>query len=166
MNYESKRNCILNLEAKWKILRPLLIPGNLQEYASVMEEYRHYTQLWRQDMAFITTVQSAVLVAIGEKLAEMNLAHWLLSFVAFSVLLLGINSQRRLGAYLAGYKKRVSDIEETHNLKLMQYGEKGVRVRKWQVSNQKVFPIYYLVFLLVWIGIWIVNLILRILSLL
>ena len=71
------------------------------EYESAMEEYRHYTNLRRQDMTFVTTAQLAVLTIIGTRLVNLGLADFLLSLIAFFLLLLGINHaeawERRVG---------------------------------------------------------------------
>ena len=129
------------------------------EYESAMEEYRHYTNLRRQDMTFVTTAQLAVLTIIGTRLVNLGLADFLLSLIAFFLLLLGINSERRLGAYLVGYKNRASDIEEVYGMKLMQYGAREVKKRRFQISNRIIFPVYYFIFLLAWIVVWIINLV-------
>jgi hypothetical protein len=52
------------------------------EYETALEQYRQLTALRRQDMAFVTTVQAAVLTIIGSNLLNLDVSGWLLSWVA------------------------------------------------------------------------------------
>jgi len=127
------------------------------EYESALEQYRHYTSLRRQDMAFVTTVQAAVLTIIGKNLLSLDASNLLLSVIAFFVLLLGFNSERRITAYMSGYMKRASQIETDHNLSLLVEGQKEVSRRKLLISNTIIFPLYYFVFSVVWVVVWVIN---------
>ncbi|HEU4835122.1 MAG TPA: hypothetical protein VFS90_11925 [Pyrinomonadaceae bacterium] len=66
------------------------------EYDVGLQQYRLNSTLRRQDMAFVTTVQAAILTIIGAKLLSLDFSGFLLSAIAFFVLLLGLNSERRL----------------------------------------------------------------------
>lgn len=127
------------------------------EYESAMEEYRHYTTIRRQDMAFVTTTQIAILTIIGDNIVALDLSKLLLSFVAFFILIQGLNSELRMSAYLSGYKNRAKDIERSQGMRLLKSGEEAVKHQKFQISNRKMFPVYYIVFMLVWVGIWVIN---------
>lgn len=127
------------------------------EYEIALEEWRHYANLRRQDMAFVTTIQGAVLTIVGSKLLRLD-APGLLSITAFFVLLLGINSERRLSAYMTGYIRRAREIESEHGMSLLPLGWDEVKSRKLLFSNRIVFPLYYFVFILVWVSIWALNL--------
>ena len=127
------------------------------EYENALEHYRHYTGLRRQDMAFVTTVQAAVLTIIGGNLRSLDLANLLLSFIAFFVLLLGINNERRLTAYMAGYMKRATQIETHYKMSLLVEGRQEVLNRKLLFSNVVIFPIYYFIFAIAWIVVWVLN---------
>lgn len=129
------------------------------EYENALEQYRHYTSLRRQDMAFVTTVQVAVLTIIGANLRNLDLANLLLSIIAFFVLLLGINNERRLTAYMAGYMKRATQIETDYEMSLLVKGRQEVLNRKLLLSNIVVFQLYYFVFSVVWVVVWVLNVI-------
>ncbi len=127
------------------------------EYRSALEFYRQYTNVRRHDMAFITTAQGAVLTAIGRDLLAMNLSSFLLSVVAVFLLLLGMNSERRLTAYMAVYMKRAKEIENRRNMSLLSDAYAQVSKRRFLVSNTVTFPGYYALFVLVWVVIWLIN---------
>jgi hypothetical protein len=128
------------------------------EYEHAINQYLHCSSLRRQDMVFVTTVQAAVLTIIGVKLQNLDLAGLLLSIIAFFVLLLGVNSERRISAYMSGYMRRANQIESEHSMSLLSNGRQEIKRKKFLVSNAIVFPLYYFVFIIAWIVIWIVNL--------
>lgn len=131
------------------------------EYQAAMEQYRHYTVLRRQDMAFVTTVQVAILTIIGAKAQSLDFSSFLLSLMAFFVLLLGINSELRLATYMSGYKQRAKDIEEENRLNIVTGASKRVEQMEknmFNITNRKIFPLYYSVFALIWIAVWLTNL--------
>jgi hypothetical protein len=127
------------------------------EYENALEMYRHYTGLRRQDMAFVTTVQAAALTIIGKNLLSLDTSNLLLSIIAFFVLLLGFNSERRITAYMAGYMKRANQIETDHDMFLLVEGRKEVLKRKLLISNTIIFPLYYFIFAATWVIVWIIN---------
>jgi len=128
------------------------------EYELALEQWRHYGRLRRQDMAFVTTVQAAALTIIGSKLLSLDTPGFLLSVIAFFVLLLGINSERRMSAYQTGYIHRAVQIESEYCMSLLSLGWNEVQSRKLLLSNRIVFPLYYFVFIVVWASIWALNL--------
>jgi hypothetical protein len=128
------------------------------EYEIALEQHQHYSSLRRQDMAFVTTVQAAALTIIGSKLLSLDTSGFLLSIIAFFVLLLGINSERRLSAYIAGYIHRARQIESEYGMSLLSVSWNEVQSRKLLLSNTIVFPLYYFAFILVWASIWVLNL--------
>lgn len=75
------------------------------EYEAALEQYRQLTPLRRQDMAFVTTAQAAILTIVGTKLLNLDASGFLLSLIAVFVLFLGINSERRLSGYMSGYMR-------------------------------------------------------------
>jgi len=129
------------------------------EYENALELSRQYSGFRRQDMAFVTTAQVAILSIIGTKLLSMDLANTLLSIIAFFVLILGINNERRLSAYMTGSIWRANQIEKDYDMSLLRQGRKVVAAKKLLFSNVFVFPIYYLIFIITWIIVWILNLI-------
>lgn len=131
------------------------------EYQAAMEQYRHYTVLRRQDMAFVTTVQVAVLTIIGAKAQNLDFSSFLLSLMAFFVLLLGVNSELRLATYMSGYKQRAKEIEAENRLNIVTEATKRVEQMEksmFNMTNRKIFPLYYFVFALIWIAVWLANL--------
>lgn len=127
------------------------------EYEIALTQYDHYTSLRRQDMAFVTTVQIAVLTIIGQNLLQLDSVSIVLSIVAIFVLLLGLNNDRRLSLKMAGFKNRAKEIEEAHNLSLISSTTALVSEKKFSISNSIVFLIYYGIFCLSWIAIWVIN---------
>jgi|GEM_PF-6858752 len=128
------------------------------EYENALELYRHYTGLRRQDMAFVTTVQAAALTIIGKNLLSLDASSLLLSIIAFFVLLLGLNNERRITAYMTGYIKRANQIEADHDMSLLMEGRKEVSNRKLLISNTIIFPLYYFIFASAWVVVWVINL--------
>jgi hypothetical protein len=128
------------------------------EYENALAQYRHYTSLRGQDMMFVTTVQAAVLTIIGPKLPNLDFAYFLLSVVAFFALLVGINSQWRLSAYMAGFMQRAMQIETEYGMSFLSVGKREVDKKKLLRTTAFVFSFYHLIFILAWIVIWIWNL--------
>jgi len=129
------------------------------EYENALAQYRYYTGLRRQDMAFVTTVQAAIMSIIGKNLLELNFTDFLLSLIAFFVLLLGINNERRLSAYMTGYMNRAKIIESKYNMSLLEHGWQEIKSRKLLFSNSVMFKIFYIIFIICWFFTWVLNLI-------
>ncbi|HEX8632747.1 MAG TPA: hypothetical protein VF703_01195 [Pyrinomonadaceae bacterium] len=136
--------------SKWDIAK--------EEYSSALGMFRHFSSLRRQDMAFVTTVQAAILTIIGAKLRSLDFSGFLLSAIAFFVLLLGLNSERRLAAHMSGEMRRARQIESEHGMSLLSIAYDEVRDRKLLLRNDMVFPLYYFGFVIAWVIIWILNL--------
>lgn len=126
------------------------------EYEAALEQYRQLTSLRRQDMAFVTTVQAAILTIVGNKLLSLDASGFLLSLIAAFVLFLGINSERRLSGYMAGYMQRAKDIESEYGMKLLTFG-RAFKDKKLIISNSIVFPLYYFFFFVAWFIVWMLN---------
>ena len=135
--------------SKWDIAK--------EEYSSALGLFRHFSSLRRQDMAFVTTVQAAILTIIGDKLLSLDFSNFLLSAIAFFVLLLGLNSERRLAAHMSGEMDRARQIESEHGMSLLSVAYGEVRNRKLLMQNDIVFPLYYFIFIIAWIIIWMLN---------
>jgi hypothetical protein len=113
------------------------------EYEQALSQYQNCTILRRQDMAFVTTVQAAVLTIIGPRLPHLDLGSLLLSLIACFLLLLGINGERRLSSYMDAYSKKAQQIEEEFGLSLVMSGLSKTRNKKLLFSNATMFPLYY-----------------------
>ena len=129
------------------------------EYEQALGQYQNFTIVRRQDMAFVTTVQGAVLTIIGSKLPHLDLSSFVLSLIAFFILLLGVNSERRLAGYMDAYFKRARELESQFGMSLLSGGLHQVRGRRFLLSNSLVFPLFYLFFMLAWVVIWVRHLI-------
>jgi hypothetical protein len=127
------------------------------EYEKAIEQFIYYSSLRRQDMAFVTTVQAAILSITGNKLLNLDLVSVLLSAIAFFVLLLGINNERRLAAYMAGYIRRANQIEKEYDMSLLKIGKQEINNRRFLISNTIVFPLYYIILIITWIIVWVLN---------
>jgi len=127
------------------------------EYKVALEQYRHYTILRRQDMVFVTTVQVAILTIINAKLQLLDLPSFLLSLVAFFVLVLGLNSELRLASYMYAYKERVMEIELSNNLDIVRntsISGKGQKKFRFNLSNRVMYPFHYCIFIAAWLAVW------------
>lgn len=131
---------------------------NKTEYEIAINMFRQFATLRRQDMAFMTTVQAGVLTIVKDNLLVLGSAHFLLTAIAFLVLLMGCNNERRLSAYMLGYMKRARKIEEEFGISVLHDGFDTVKRTRFLISNRWTFPLYYLVFSLLWFVIWILNL--------
>jgi len=127
------------------------------EYEAALTQFRHFASLRRQDMAFATTVQAAVLAIAKDHLLSLGMAESLLTGLAFLVLVMGLNNERRLSAYMFGYMDRARQIEQEFGMTVLHSGFDRVQKKKLLVSNQTTFPFYYLVFAALWVTIWILN---------
>jgi uncharacterized membrane protein len=136
-------------------------PSNVEmakvEYEQALSQYQNCTVLRRHDMAFVTTAQGAVLAIIGPRLPTLDSSGIVLSLIAFFLLLLGINSERRLSNYMEAYFKRAREIEQQFGLALVSLGFEKVQKRKLLLSNSIVFPLYYTCLMVAWIIIWVRN---------
>lgn len=127
------------------------------EYRTAIELYCQFTDIRRQDIAFITTAQGAVLTIIGTELLKMSISDLLLSVIAVVLLVIGLNSERRLTAYMKGYMERARDIEDKAEMSLLRQAHDEVLKRKGLISNALAFPCYYGAFVLVWVVVWVFN---------
>ncbi len=139
-------------------------PTDQLEYNGALDFYKQYTEMRRKDMAFITTAQGAVLTIIGDKLLNMNISYFLLSLVATFLLFIGLNSERRFASYMKAYMVRARDIEKKYEMSLLSDAYTHVTKTKTSLSNTKTFPVYYGLFIFVWMIIWISNFIIWVLS--
>ena len=128
------------------------------EYEQALAQYQNCTALRRQDMVFVATVQGAVLTVIGAQLSDLRLAGFLLSLIAFCLLLVGLNSERRLSSYMSAYARRAREIEEQFGLSLVSLGAGETRRRRFLVSNSVAFPVFYSALMVAWVVIWVRNL--------
>ncbi len=129
------------------------------EYETAVSQFRHFASLRRQDMAFVTTFQTAMLVFIKDRLNELSLTDFFLTIIAFLVLVMGLNNERRLYAYMFGYMKRARQIEINWGMSVLHYGYESVKKLKYLKSNRDTFQIYYFIFILLWFIIWLINII-------
>jgi len=125
------------------------------EYEQALNQYQNCTVLRRQDLAFVTTAQGAVLAVLGPRLIEPDFTSFLLSFIACFLLVLGLNSERRLSRYMDAYFRKAVEIEEELGLSLINDGAKDTRRKKLLFSNSQMFPVYYSLSIIGWIVIWI-----------
>jgi hypothetical protein len=128
------------------------------EYEMASEYWRHFSSLRRQELSFVILVQGGVLTIIGEKLLHLTPAHSFLSIIAFLVILLGLNSERRLSAYQGGNYHRMQEIEATCGMRLWTVAVNDVRGRKLSFNNAKTLPVFYIILAVGWVFIWICNL--------
>ena len=125
------------------------------EYENAFLHARHYTKLRRQDMAFVTTVQAFVFTVIGNQLPDMGAKGLLLSIIAFFVLVLGFNSERRLSSKMATCLRRASEIEARFGMHLLARVANQKKARASMISNALMFPSYYLILAALWIFVWV-----------
>ena len=127
------------------------------EYQCANANYNHFSDIRRQDMAFATTVQAAVLTIVNSHLLDLNTPKFLLTLIAFLVLVIGINSERRVSAYMAGYMVRAKQIEDSYSMALLHEGTRAVQGTKLLLPNRRTFLLYYTAFIAAWLVIWLLN---------
>jgi hypothetical protein len=128
------------------------------EYTLGLEVFRHWSGVRRQDMVFTTTVQGAVFTILGKNVLQLHVADFALSCIAFFVVVLGFNSERRVAAYMRGAAQRLKEVEPMTGMALFSAGATEVARTRGLAANAKVFMIYYLVLGLAWLFVWAGNL--------
>jgi hypothetical protein len=129
------------------------------EYDNAISQYRHFMSIRRTDMAFVTTVQAAVLTIVKPNLLKLDESSFFLTLLVFLLLFVGANSERRISAYMQGYMNRAKQIERDHGMSLLHQASEEVKNVKFVFSNRKAFLLYYAAFILVWLVIWGINLV-------
>ena len=129
-----------------------------REYQQGIELLRHWSSVRRQDIVFVTTAQAAILTILGKSLPRLDLAQYALTFIAFYVIVLGINTERRLAAYSDGYVVRLRLLEPLLGMALLSAGAGEVDRQHFLVSNKRMFLTYYGLLLCGWLALWIANL--------
>jgi len=127
------------------------------EYEQALNFFHNHSQLRRQGIAFVTTVEGAMLTIIGNNLVSMEAPHIALSVIGFFVALLGINNERRLIAFTIGYLKRARKIESVSGMSLLYDGYENMKKKPLLVSNTSAFVIYYVLIVVFWISVWLYN---------
>lgn len=127
------------------------------EYESSLKRLLEYTGLRRQGIAFSTTFQAAILSIIGSDILDINISHMLLSIVAFFVLFMGLNNERRLYSYIQGCSDRIKEIENQFDMSFFKSCDRRASEKPMLFSNNSLFQIYYALFIIMWIAIWIIN---------
>jgi hypothetical protein len=129
------------------------------EYEQELTQYQNCTVLRRQDMAFVTTAQGAVLAIISSKLLVLDLASFLLSLIACFLLILGFNSERRLSSYMKAYSEKARQVEDELGLSLIKTGFSEIRNKRLLFSNSVLFHVYYPLLIFGWVVVWVSNVI-------
>ena len=130
---------------------------HVTEYTAALEMLRYCSNLRRQDMVFVTTVQGAVISILGNKLLALDIGRFALSWIAFAVVLHGLNSERRNSAYRRGYLARALDLENQLGLLLVHTAKDEIARTRLLASNAYSFNTYYGMLALSWLVLWIVN---------
>jgi len=128
------------------------------EFEAALTAYAQATTLRRQDMAFITTVQGAVLTIVGDKLLNLDVRGALLSAIAMFTLLMGLNTDRRLNAYMRGYMQRAKGIEAEWDMHVLSTASESVGRTRGLVRSSTASSLYYILFIIAWVVIWNLNL--------
>lgn len=127
------------------------------EYSEAVKRQIHFTSMRRQGIAFVTAFQGAVLSVIKNDLLKMDMAYFLLSAIAFFVLLLGLNNECRLYIQMKAIVRRLKGIESKFGMRIYRLSTRVGRRSKFVLSNHTFFMLYYLIFIIVWIVIWVRN---------
>ena len=127
------------------------------EYEQAHDWWRHLSNMRRQDLALFTTIQGAALTIIGDQLLSLKPPNLALSVIAFLSALIGLNNERRVYAYLVGFRERALELEKLHGASLMDRGIKEAQNTPLLVNTQVAFGFFYLLLLAGWILIWILN---------
>ena len=87
----------------------------------------------RQDVAFTTAVQGAIMAIVGPSLPITNPGHSLLLSLAFTVAMYGRRSTKRLYWYMVSYLTRAREIEISLGMQLISRA--GEDIRALQVTG-------------------------------
>lgn len=128
-----------------------------EEYKLGIELLRHWSTMRRHDIVFVTTIQGAVLTIIGKNLPHLQVADYALTVIAAFVVVLGINSERRLAGYSNGYVRRVQNLELRLGMTLLAEGLAEVQSLRGLVSNYRMFINYYSALFVGWLLLWSVH---------
>ena len=122
-------------------------------------EYQAFNDRWengviqrRAGLTFFTGVQGAILTVIGDKLGALDTRGYALSIFGVIVCLVAWNNERRIGAYMEGYRDRSIEIEKIIGLSLITNG-KRLSDARWTFSNRKIYQLYYFIMLAGWLSI-------------
>jgi len=127
------------------------------EYAQANEWWRHVSRMRRQDLAMFTAIQGAALGLIAARLTALTLADTMLSAIAFMVALVGMNNERSLNYFLGAVWKRAVFIERASGISLLTAGSNALENAPWFVRTHSAFMPYYLIIILGWILVWLIN---------
>jgi hypothetical protein len=131
------------------------------EYEYVNQRWINGTSQRRGGMAFFTGVQGAVLGLIGNDLLLLQAKGFALALFAMLVTIIAWNNERRIGAYMTGYLKRMLEIERYIGIRTTIYGRDEAK-RQRTISNRRLFAFYFLAMILAWGALILYNLIVRI----
>ncbi|OZC01305.1 hypothetical protein [Rubricoccus marinus] len=87
----------------------------------------------------------------------LDLRGYALAIFGLIVCLVAWNNERRIGAYMEGYRKRAIEIERGSGVSLITKGKERADTAG-TFSNRKVFQLYYFVMLVGWIAVLVANL--------
>lgn len=126
-------------------------------------EYQAFNDRWqngvvqrRGGLAFFTGVQGAILTVVGNQLGNLDTQGYSLALFGIIVCLVAWNNERRIWAYMEGYRERAISIEKKSGLSLITNGKLRSEAR-FTFSNRKVFQMYYFVMLSGWLAILLSN---------
>jgi hypothetical protein len=147
------------IEPQSTVTAPSVAPDQkvADEYKLGVELLRHWSTMRRHDIVFVTTIQGAVLTIIAKNLPYLQVADYALTVIAAFVVVLGINSERRLAGYSNGYVRCVQKLERRLDMTLLAEGLAEVQSLKWLVSNYRMFISYYSALLAGWLLLWTVH---------
>ena len=146
-NLENEINSSLEENNKWEKERI--------EYEQAFEMFRYLSGLRRQSLAFVTVVQGAIITIIRDQLHDLDTFGIFMSILAFIVVIIGQNNERRIARYMKGFMERVRTIEKVNNMFLLGLGYRKAHSGFGILRNTLTFPIYYLLLASGWIVIWI-----------
>jgi hypothetical protein len=128
-----------------------------QEYEQANEWWRKISEMRRHDLAAFTAIQGAALTVIGDHLLDMKAHQLLVSLVAFVVLLVGYNNERRLSAFLEKIVERSCAIEQQRRMTLLSNARDYMNTRPGIVKTTRTFGAFYVAAGSSWVVIWLMN---------
>ena len=129
------------------------------EYGEANEWWRRLSRMRRRDLAFFTAIQGGAVSIIGSSLLALPAHGVALSIIAFLSAVVGLSNDRRLYAYIVGFRNRAMAIESVYDdLSLISTAQRQVQNTRFVMGSAVAFGGFYFVIAIGWILVWILNL--------
>jgi len=120
------------------------------EYQEAMKLYNFDAGLRRQGLAFVTTAQAVLVIAVFKYTIDNSMLVIVLGAFAIIIALLGLNNDYRISRCMGAYETRMLEIENKNQLSLMKLSVDVQKTRSPLLSNESVFRFYFSLLAICW----------------